>query len=135
MRLTDDFEEWMNWVSQVWEKRERRLQEGGRDLDSAEGLGDAWKAENAALTRKLTVFSRDLETLAEPAAGSSVAAMVSCCRQLLRGMLEELQTMQSIEMEVVLREREWIEGGLAALAEDIGAHPVETQEGSESWRD
>jgi len=44
-------------------------------------------------------------------------------------MLEELQTMQSIEMEVVLREREWIEGGLAALAEDIGAHPVETQEG------
>jgi hypothetical protein len=135
MRLTDDFEEWMNWVSRVWEKRERRLQEGGRDLDSAEGLGDAWKAENAALTRKLTVFSRDLETLAEPAAGSSVAAMVSCCRQLLRGMLEELQTMQSIEMEVVLREREWIEGGLAALAEDIGAHPVETQESSESWRD
>lgn len=135
MRLIDDFEEWMNWVSQVWEKRERRLQEGGRDLDSAEGLGDAWKAENAALTRKLTVFSRDLETLAEPAAGSSVAAMMSCCRQLLRGMLQELQTMQSIETEVVSREREWIEGGLAALAEDISAHLVETQKGSESWRD
>ncbi|OCL02927.1 hypothetical protein AOQ84DRAFT_303772 [Glonium stellatum] len=135
VRLVDDFEEWMNCVSRVWEKREHSLQAGVRDLDSAEGLGDAWKAENAALTRKLTVFSRDLETLTEPAPGSSVAAVVSSCRELLRGMLQELRIMQTIEAEVVSRERGWIEGGLAALAEDITAHLMDTQEGSESWRD
>ncbi|OCK85411.1 hypothetical protein K432DRAFT_318321 [Lepidopterella palustris CBS 459.81] len=133
-RLIDGFEKWIAWVEEVWDVRNHGHYGRNRDLNFAEGLGDSWKAENASLTRKLTSFSRDLEAMVEPEPGSTIAIIVSRCRNLLRGMLQELQIMQSIEADVISREREWIEEGLAAIAGDIGAHLIET-EGHGSWRD
>ncbi|KAL1611442.1 hypothetical protein SLS59_000161 [Nothophoma quercina] len=123
------FEQWMSWVEEVRSARESR-KEGG--LGSIEGLGDAWKAENAALMRKLTSFSRDLGGLSQPAAGSSIASIIGNCESLLDGLLEELRVMQGIEADVVSKEKEWVETRLQGIAADIGSFLVDDE--APAWR-
>lgn len=122
------FEQWMSWVQEVRKARQHRT-EGG--MGTIEGLGDAWKAENAALMRKLSSFARDLSGLAQPAAGSSIASIVSCCESLLDGLLDELRLMQSIEQDTVEKEKEWVESRLQGIAADIGSFLVES---TPAWR-
>jgi hypothetical protein len=132
-KLVDDFDQWMAWVAEIWETREQGTTDGPTTSTYAEGLGDSWKAENAALTRKLTAFSRDLDRVTQPTPGSSIASIVLACRRLVDVMSDELQTMQAIEGGVVAREREWVEEELRTMAKDIGAR-LETNEGHEIWR-
>ena len=127
-RQTATFEQWVSWVQEVRTARQDRA-EGG--LGSVEGLGDAWKAENAALMRKLTSFARDLSGLAQPTIGSSIASIVSCCESLLDGLLEELRVMQTIEQDVVEEEKEWVESRLQGIAADISSFLVES---TPTWR-
>lgn len=100
-------------------------------MGSIEGLGDAWKAENAALMRKLTSFARDLSGLDQPGAGSSIATIVSGCESLLDGLLEELGVMQNIEADVVEKEKEWVETRLQGIAADISSFLVDE---TPAWR-
>jgi hypothetical protein len=130
----DEFEEWSAWVQELWENRKKGSENGKMDLSSAEGLGEAWVAENEALMRKLVGYMRDVEQLSEPAPGSSIAVMVRNCQALVEAMLRELWIMRRIETDVVSKEREWIEQGLQALAEDIDSHLVIAEDGCESWR-
>lgn len=122
------FEQWMAWVEEVRAARQNRTEAG---LGSIEGLGDAWKAENAALMRKLTSFLRDLSALSQPAAGSSIASIVECCETLLDGLLSELQVMQIIETDIVSKEKEWVETRLQGIATDIGSFLIEE---APAWR-
>jgi transposase len=129
--LIADFQQWSAWVEEMWSSREEGAGEN-MDLDSAESLGDAWKAENAALTRRLTAYSRELDRLTPPTHGSSIASIVATCKELLGGMLDELQIMQRIEAGVVATEKDWIEVRLKAISCDIGAH-ASTEE-CEVWK-
>lgn len=122
------FEQWVAWVQEVRAARQDRAE---ASVGSIEGLRDAWKAENAALMRKLTSFARDLSGLAQPTAGSSIAAIVGCCENLLDGLLDGLRVMQTIEQDVVEKEKEWIESRLQGIAADIGAFLVESPP---AWR-
>ncbi|ORY19870.1 hypothetical protein BCR34DRAFT_5950 [Clohesyomyces aquaticus] len=133
-RLVDDFARWIVWVEDIWAAREDAVTEQAGDSGSAEGLGDFWKAENAALTRKLISFLSNLDRLTQPASGSSIAGVVSACKELLEGMLEELKTMLSIETSVVAKEKDWVEKRLQDIAQDIGAHLAQNNEGAEAWR-
>ncbi|KAF2488324.1 hypothetical protein BU16DRAFT_532343 [Lophium mytilinum] len=130
----EEFEDWITWVEELWENREKGRETGKMDLSSAEGIGDEWVAENEALLRKVIAFSRDVEQLTDPTPGSSIAVMVDSCRALLDSMLQQLGMMRKVETDVVSKEREWIEQGLLAIAEDIGSHLVVAQDGYESWR-
>lgn len=121
-RLAGAFDQWVSWVKEVQSARQDRTETG---MGSIEGIGDAWKAENAALMRKLTSFARDLESLAQPADGSSIASIVSSCKVLLEGLLYELQVMQTIEADVVAKEKEWVETRLQGIAADIGSFLVD----------
>jgi len=132
-RLVYEFEEWMAWVEEIWTARETNSMAGSSKSGYAEGLGDSWKAENAALTRKLTAFSRDLDRLSQPRPGSSIESIVSACKRLTDGLLDELDTMQAMESGVVAKEREWVEAELTAIAQDIGAR-LETNDDKEIWR-
>lgn len=132
-RHGDDFHRWITWVEEIWSAREGDVAREGSGLKSAESLGDSWKAENAALTRKFTTFSRDLDRLTQPAPGSSLASIVATCKQLLTGLLDELQTMVVIEAGIATREKEWVETQLKAIAQDIGAH-LQTNGDVEAWR-
>lgn len=132
-RLVDNFE---HWVLQVQEVRSARqdlaLNKGG--LATIEGLGDSWKAENAALIRKITSFARDLDKLDQPSPGSSIACIVDACRSLLGGILDELYAMQTIEAEVVSGEKEWVEDRLKTIARDIQAYMVDSSTEMAPWR-
>lgn len=122
------FEQWVSWVQEVRTARQDRT-EGG--LGSIEGLGDVWKVENSALMRKLTSFARDLSGLAQPAAGSSIASIVTSCESLIDGLLDELRVMQTIEQDVVEKEKEWVESRLQGIAADISSFLVES---TPAWR-
>lgn len=127
-RLASAFEQWESWVLEVRSARQNRTEVG---LGSIEGLGDAWLAEHAALTRKLTSFARDSEGLSQPAEGSSIASVVTSCKTLLAGLLEELRVMQIVEADVVSNEKEWVETRLQGIAADIGSFLVEE---APAWR-
>jgi hypothetical protein len=133
-RLIGEFE---HWISRVEHLSSRRLTSTLNDgnLDSVEGLGDSWKAENAALIRKVTSFARDLDQVQHPSEGSSIASIVDTCKALLNGLSEELHVIQAIEAAVVAKEKEWVEARLQAFARNIGSTSVGgKEEVTAAWR-
>jgi len=132
-RLIAEFEHWLVWVQDIRSARQNFTGDK-KALGTIEGLGDSWKAENAALTRKLNAFARDLDRLATPSPGSSIAYILEACTSLIRGTLDELQTMQKIEAEVVTKERDWVENRLQVIARDVGMSPVDADRQTPAWR-
>ncbi|KAG9189428.1 hypothetical protein G6011_06296 [Alternaria panax] len=132
-RLVGEFGHWLSWVQDIRSARHNHGRAKSA-FDTIEGLGDTWKAENAALSRKLTVLARDLDRLASPTPGSSIACMVEACKSILHGILDELQTMQKIEAEVASREKEWVEDRLQVIAQDIRTESVDADGQSAAWR-
>lgn len=131
--LAAEFDRWIAWVEDVWAARKKGATRDDSDLKSADGLGDAWKAETASMTRRLTTSLRNLNRLTEPAPGSSIACIVSTSKQALHGFLEELHAMQAIEADIVHQEKAWVETRLRAIAQDIGSYLV-TPVDDEAWR-
>lgn len=132
-RLTNEFEHWVSRVEGFWSARHSATINDG-NMESVEGLGDSWKAENAALTRKVTSFARDLDQVHQPVSGSSIASLVDTCRKLLRGLADELHVMHTIEAVVGSKEKEWVEARLQAIARDAGTYSVDTEEEIAAWR-
>ncbi|KAF2709498.1 hypothetical protein K504DRAFT_276002 [Pleomassaria siparia CBS 279.74] len=134
-RLVDQFEHWTTKVGKVWESRKDAANNRTGDLDYVGGLGETWRAENASLTRRLIAFSRDMDRLTQPASDSTIAYIVQTCKGLLGGLLEELQTMQTIESGVILREQDWVEMRLKAIARGGEGHLMEANgDSNEVWR-
>jgi hypothetical protein len=132
-RLIEEFEHWMARVEHVWSTRSNSAMSDG-DSRSIEELGDNWKGENMALIRKVTSFARDLEQVREPSSGSSIAYIVETCTALLRGLSEELQLMQALEIGVVAKEKEWVEARLRAIARDAGVCSIDMDQETAAWR-
>jgi hypothetical protein len=132
-RLVHDFERWMSRVEQLWSDRVSTTLDNG-NLEAVESLGDSWKAENAALIRKVTSFARDLDQIQQPSPGSGIACIVDACKTLLEGLSAELYEIQAIEAEVVAREKQWVETRLQAIARDVGSVSVETTQEIAAWR-
>ncbi|KAF2643298.1 hypothetical protein P280DRAFT_393707, partial [Massarina eburnea CBS 473.64] len=130
-RLVHDFDQWITHVDEAWALR------NGDTIGysgSLEGLGDDWKEENAVLTRKLASLLRDLIRLPQPAQGSSIASIVTTCKQLLEGLTDEMHVMQAIEHVVVAKEKQWVEDRLRVIAQEIGVQLDTNTEGGEAWR-
>jgi hypothetical protein len=129
--LVEAFGTWFSKADEVWSVRDGSCGHGGV-MQSLAGLGDAWKEEHAAVTRKLTAFSRHLDSLPPTVTGSSIAHIVSRCQSLVEGLLSELQIMQATEVDVVSREKHWVEERLRIIAQDI----VDAESGAEeeAWR-
>jgi hypothetical protein len=132
-RLVEEFERWMARVEYLWSNRSHSTMSDG-DSRSIEGLGDNWQGENMALIRKVTSFARDLEQIREPSSGSSIACIVETCTMLLRGLSEELQLMQALEVGVVAKEKQWVEARLQAIARDAGACSTDMDKETAAWR-
>ncbi|KAJ4357310.1 uncharacterized protein N0V89_001885 [Didymosphaeria variabile] len=129
--VVEGFSKWSSTADEVWSARDGS---GGRGIamQSLGELGDAWKEEHAAMTRKLTAFSRDLDTLPPTVTGSSIAHIVSTCQSLVEGLLCELQIMQATEADVVAREKLWVEERLRTIAHDVV--DVDSGADEEAWR-
>jgi hypothetical protein len=132
-RLTDEFQRWISRVEHIWSTRQGATNRDGH-METIEGLDDDWKAENAALTRKVTSFTRDLEQVRQPSAGSSIASLVDTCRELMKGLSDELHAMQAIEVNVVSKEKEWVENRLQAIALGAGTVSADSNEDVAAWR-
>jgi hypothetical protein len=131
-RLADEFARWTSRVDHAWATRISATPTKS-NLESVEGLHDSWKAENAALKRKVTSFARDLEQVRQPSPGSSIACIVETCTALLGGLSEELHIMQATELDVVSKEKEWVEDRLQAIARDVSSYSVGADEVA-AWR-
>lgn len=117
-KLVRRFERWME---RVWDIEEaRNTKDGGQALlargqDSLfiEELGQLWRDECAAVTRKLEGWRKQLEEVGEyPADGngkSSLERMLEGSRALVFDMLVELEAMEDIETAAVAREEAWID--------------------------
>jgi len=81
-------------------------------------LDAAWKAECAALVRRLDDWRRKLRELGdvpvtasadgEVAEASALGRILGGCRALVHGMLEELEVMEQIEREAAAAEMRWV---------------------------
>ncbi|KAM0297579.1 hypothetical protein HYE67_007249 [Fusarium culmorum] len=111
------------WVEQMCEIEEAR-REGGALLQESEvlfigELDSAWKDECAGLVRRLDTLKRQLGELGDFSADdeeeddtkerSSLQRMVEGSRELVHGMLTELNVMEDIERDALAREDDWIE--------------------------
>lgn len=130
-RLVSDFESWMVEVEYIWSAR-RRSTRGNDDDKIIEGLGQSWKNESAALTRKVVSFARDLDCLRQPSPGTSIASIVGFCTTLLMGVSGELRIMQTIEDDVVLQEKAWVESRLHTIARKAGRQSTDIA--TAAWR-
>ncbi|KAH6850266.1 hypothetical protein B0I37DRAFT_428342 [Chaetomium sp. MPI-CAGE-AT-0009] len=125
-RVVRGFEGWVEGVERVLEGRRRGTGtwgEGDGGKDDGEGEGEelfiptpsaAWRAEHAALVRRLDEWRRNLRDMGEappPEEGeepSSLSRILAGCRALVHGMLAELELMEQMEREAVADEMAWV---------------------------
>ncbi|KXX76473.1 hypothetical protein MMYC01_207911 [Madurella mycetomatis] len=96
----------------------------------------AWKAECAALARRLDDWRRKLQDLgaghAPPTEDkSSLARILAGCRALVHGMLAELDVMEEIEREAVAEEMRWVR---EMNRRGLGGADEETRPAGAIWR-
>ncbi|KAJ4141172.1 hypothetical protein NW768_000379 [Fusarium equiseti] len=119
-RVVRRFERWVERMCEIEEAR----REGGALLQESDVLfiGEldcAWKDECTGLVRRLDTLKRQISQLGDPSnesegegdskERSSLQRMVEGSRELVDGMLTELNVMEDIERDALAREDEWIE--------------------------
>ena len=109
-RLYESFNRWLETAANMLQSP---------TMSFSDGLGENWKAEHAALTRKLTGMSRDADQLPDQSNDSSIAVVTLACKNLVNGMLDELRTMLGVEADVFKREQSGINEQLARIEKDI----------------
>ena len=119
--IVEVFESWFAQALRVRVQRGSNGQNLGRNLDLIEGIGDGWKAEAMVLERELTYSARDLESFGDVQNPSSLCRLLSICRKLMAGLLEELDLIQWIENEIMTQETSWIESTIHNLASRVSA--------------
>ena len=121
-RLVNTFERWITWVESIHGARTKQFSYGPdepKNTEVIDGIGATWKIEHAALVRKVAGLVRQAQTLDVPGEGSTPAVVVRVCKEMLKGMADELKIMQKIESEVEAREKEWVDGELIGVEEEI----------------
>lgn len=71
------------------------------------------------LERELTYSARDLDSFGEVQETSSLCRILSMYRNLLFGLLEELDIIQWIENEIMTQDTLWIESTIHNLASKV----------------
>ncbi|KAI9858603.1 MAG: hypothetical protein M1813_007408 [Trichoglossum hirsutum] len=126
-RLVRGFERWIEWTEQIWEARDhdgRELNSRG-ELDFVQSLGDGWRDETASLSRKLGLWLQELDGVGSSFAGSSLSLVLTHCRCLTEGMMQELEVMRGLEREIVARESRWVSEKVAEISAETDAEFVQ----------
>jgi hypothetical protein len=119
------FTGWFEAVRELWSLR-AQVEEGGDGeaaMEFVDGLGAAWRHEVASLIRRLGGLRSLMDSLEKPQADSTVAEVVDCVGEILRGAIEELDIMTKIEKIVGEQEKAWVDARLdRVIAElDLGS--------------
>ena len=119
-RVLGIFQSWFARARQVESSRDAHNDSfKGEDLVFIEGIGDGWKAEAMVLERELTYFLRELKAFGEIRAVSSLGRILSLHRTLVSNLLEELDVIQWIENETMLREGMLVEQTISKLSSNV----------------
>lgn len=92
-------------------------------------LSDEWKSTHSSMSMKLRTIQRNLNVLKPPRdaadKASSLILILTACRDLVEGMMRELEVMLKLEKELIARDRVLLEEDVKALVlEDVGIQPV-----------
>ena len=115
-RFTLAVQEFESWFRKVEEIKTCRHYQGGSELDIfIDPLDRVWKEEAHAVTMKLELCSRQLQSLdimgygeIEQLEGSSLYRTAKGLDDMVNSMIEELNTIRKIEVDVVRSERLWV---------------------------
>ena len=107
-RVVRRFERWLVRCQDILSARAH--DEGLEDDEVVflEELDAGWKDECLLLCRKLESWRDQIKNLGTLDSGSSLAVIVDGCRNLVSGMLMELDVMAQIERDAMSMESEWI---------------------------
>ena len=114
-QVLEMFRWWVGGVEAVWEGRAAPAAGRARAGEFVEDLGEDWRGEVSALIRRLGALERGLQSLPAAADGSSLAALITAFGELIKGMTEELKTVQSVEKKIMEGEAGWIDNALSQL--------------------
>jgi hypothetical protein len=113
------FEHWYDAVDQVQLQRTANKNVKSK-VNVIEGLGDGWKAEIALLQTKILNAADDMLGLEEiNPGGSDLERAIAAVSEMLKNMLEELEMVVSIEAQIVKDEKDWIEGSIHRIANEL----------------
>lgn len=109
-RIVRKFERWLSRCQDILETRahEDEVYDGDDEILFLEELDAGWKDDCQVLSRKLDTWRAHLNDLGSPESGSSLATIVSGCRNLIRAMLTEISVMGQIERDAMSMEADWI---------------------------
>ncbi|KAF2673583.1 hypothetical protein BT63DRAFT_410571 [Microthyrium microscopicum] len=109
--VLDSFGQWLDAVNELWELRTQAEEQGDADAAAqcVDGLGGHWRQEVATLIRRLAGLRNILDGLEVPQEGSSVGHVMIETSELIKGSIEELETVVQIEKMVEEREERWID--------------------------
>ena len=117
--IVEIFESWFAKALQTREQRKLHLVPEGSTPYLIEGIGDGWKADSMVLERELTYSLREIKAFGSIQPGSSLGQIRSLYMKLILDMIEEIDTIQSIENEINLQETLWTQSNTRMLASDI----------------
>ena len=122
-RTLETFEYWYAQACMVQQQRNENITTEA-PITILEGIGDGWKAEAVNLgLRAITLLDRlrTLEMVQERSEGSDLARLARVLTTTLCNMVQELDTLQAIEVRIVSRERSWINSSLDQIATDMNS--------------
>jgi len=116
--LLESFEHWYGRASKILQLQTPTIT-SIESLGSVEGIGDGWKAEVSLLRSKMRSFQEQLRKLGEVQPNSELARCIQALKTMIGNMLEELDTVQGIEIELVSQGEEWVKESIDLLAADV----------------
>lgn len=113
------FDRWLVMSEDVKELGQRSNSSDTQGMKFLESLGEAWRADVAALEMRVASRTLDLKRLEQPLRGSSLAYLVEICSTLAAQMSEELRSMREIESEVLAREAAWVRRAVDCIDAEV----------------
>ncbi|KAK4175225.1 hypothetical protein QBC36DRAFT_379515 [Triangularia setosa] len=137
IRLVKQFERWLNGAEQILSSRARGETEGEELIA---GIGQDWKEEIGSLSRKIHSIRQDLYGVLEghetkgDGDGKNLRRVLTGTRELVEGMVQEVEIMEVVEGEVREREMEWVRGVNRADEGGGGAGLEKKRRAGAVWR-
>ncbi|ESZ97655.1 hypothetical protein SBOR_1971 [Sclerotinia borealis F-4128] len=119
LRLVRKFEKWVIRCEEILRDREDdEMLDEEEEIVFIEELDMAWKDECSVLNRKLEGWGDALGNLGRLEHESTMASVVGGVRDLVGGMLLELEAMAQIESDAVALEQGWIQSVNGSLEDE-----------------
>ncbi|KAL3426004.1 hypothetical protein PVAG01_02795 [Phlyctema vagabunda] len=120
-RVVKKFARWITRVQGIFQARDSG---DAAEIVFIEELDGSWRDECLILTRKLEGWRDQLRDLGNSDHGSNLETVLTGCRQLVAGMLDELNIMSKIEADAVRIEGDWIKSMNEDNSDDEDLPPV-----------